>query len=121
MMATLQEMKRYLVKGIDDYGCTTSPDYRTFERKYKNYIKKVASENGGELVKFNPNHYEFSCFVKRNDKYVYISISDVRYFRNSWYNNILIRTATSDKDYKGGTNDYTSLDSLGQKIVLLTR
>lgn len=119
-MATLQEMKRYLVRGIDDYGCVTSPDYKTFERKYKNYIKKVANENDGELVEFLPSHYEFSCFVKRNDKYVYISISDVRYFKNQWYNNILVRTATSDKDYKGGWNQYTNLETLGKFIVNLT-
>lgn len=120
-MANLQEMKKYLNKGIVDYGCVTSPDYKTFERKFKNYIKKVAQENNGELVRFLPNHYEFSCFVKRNDKYVYISIDDVRYFPKSWYNNILIRTAQSDKDYTGGRNDYTSLDYLGVKIVQMTK
>lgn len=119
-MSSLKELQGYLKKGIEDYGCVTSPDYKTFERKFRNYIKKVAKENDGELVKFNPNHYEFSCFVRRNDKYVYISISDVRYFKNSWYNNILIRTANNEKDYSGGRNDYTSLEYLDKKIVLMT-
>lgn len=119
-MASLKEMKSYLHKEIEDYGGVTSPDYKTFETKYKNYIKKVAKEVNGELVKFNPNHYEFSCFVKRNDKYVYISICDVRYFKNQWYNNILIRTAQNEKDYSGGRNNYCSLDELGEMIEDLT-
>lgn len=119
-MATLQEMRRYLHKNIEDYGGITSPDYKTFERKYKNYLKKVANDIGGELVKFNPNHYEFSCFVKRNDKLVYISISDTRYFKNEWYNNILIRTAKHEKDYTGGSNQHTTLDTIGNKIIALT-
>ena len=118
-MAKLSEMKAYLYRRIEDYGGTTSPDYKTFERKYRNYIKKVASENDGELVKFNPSHYEFSCFVRRNGKYVYISISDVRYWHNQWYNNILIRTAQNDKDYRGGSNNYCSLDELGMFFPLV--
>ena len=120
-MATISQMRTYLHRNIEDYGAYTSPDYKTFERKYKNCIKKIAQENDGELVKFSPNHYEFSCFVKRNGKFVYISISDVRYWHNEWYNHILIRTAQSDKDFHGGTNWYCSLDELGNKIVSLTR
>jgi len=119
-MSSLKELQRYLNKDIENYGGITSPEYRSFERKFKNYIEKVMIDNGGELVKFNPNHYEFSCFVKRNNKYLYISISDVRYFKNSWYNNILIRTANNEKDYSGGRNDYTSLQCLDKKIVLMT-
>lgn len=120
-MATIKEMRKYLNRSIEDYGGITSPDYETFQRKYKNCIKTIASEIGGELVNFSPNHYEFSCFVKRNDKFVYISISDVRYWKNEWYNHILIRTAQHEKDYHGGSNDYTNLDNLRDKIIELTR
>lgn len=63
-----------------------------------------------------PSHYKFSCFIKGNEKFVYISISDVRFFRNKWFNNILIRTAESEKDYHGGVNQYTSLPCLEAKI-----
>lgn len=120
-MATIKEMRSYLNKPIEDYGAYTSPEYESFQRKYKNCIKGIASEIGGELVRFSPNHYEFSCFVKRNDKFVYISISDVRYWRNGWYNNILIRTAQHDRDFTGGRNEYTNLDGLRDKIIELTK
>jgi len=119
-MATLSDMKKYLGKGIDDYGGDVSPDYKSFERKYKDFLSNKAKEVNGELIKFNPSHYEFSCFIKRNDRFVYISISDVRYFKNGWYNNILIRTAQNEKDYHGGRNNYATLDNIGSFIVTLT-
>lgn len=111
-MQQFNTLKPYVTKGIEDWGSVTSDDYKSFQRKYKNFIKKVCEENNMELVKFNPNHYEFSAFVKKDDKFVYISISDVRYFKNAWYNRILVRTAKSEKDYTGGFNNYTSLPLL---------
>lgn len=42
----------------------------------------------------------------------YISISDVRYFSNEWYDHILIRTAENETDYRGGFNNYTTLSDL---------
>ena len=43
---------------------------------------------------------------------MYMSISDVRFFKNEWYNHILFRTAKSEKDFTGGTNLYTTLPLL---------
>ncbi len=71
--------------------------------------------------------YEFSSgcytveFIKggTENKYVYISISDVRYFSNDWYNHILIRTAKNEVDYKGGFNHYTTLDRLEGDVCKL--
>ena len=118
-MAKIEGLQKYL-NGIEDYGSVVSPEYKSFQTKYKNYLKALAKEHNGELVKFNPNHYEFSCFIKRNDKYVYISISDVRYFKNQWYSNILIRTAQHEKDYSGGRNCYARLEELGSMIEDMT-
>ena len=50
---------------------------------------------------------------------MYISISDVRYFTNEWYSHILIRTAKSDTDYRGGFNHYTTLENLPYKAARL--
>lgn len=118
-MAKIEDLRKYL-NGIEDYGSVVSPQYKTFQTKYRNYIKALAKAHNGELVKFNPSHYEFSCFVKRNGKYVYIAISDVRYFKNQWYSHILIRTAQNEKDYKGGSNYYTRLEELGEMIEEFT-
>ena len=110
-MATLNDMKKYL-----DYefstGCYTGEDYKSFQRKYINYLKSLAKENGWELVNVGKNHYQFSAFFKYEDKYVYFSISDVRFWQNEWYKHILVRTATNQKDYHGGGNCYSSLPTL---------
>ena len=115
-MTNYTSLKPYMASGIEDWGAYVSDDYKTVQTKYRNFLKKLCKEHGYELVRFNPNHYCFTCFVKDNDKFVYISISDVRYFRNEWFNNILIRTAQHEKDYHGGSNQYTSLPHLEAKI-----
>jgi len=115
-MATLKELEKYL-----DYefstGEYTGQDYKTFQNKYINYLKTICTQNNWQLVNVGRNHYCFTAFVKDNERhYIYISISDVRYFKNKWYNNILIRTATDERDYRGGNNYYTKLPRLQYAI-----
>lgn len=108
-MKNLNELKEYL-----DYEFSSGPytgqDYLTFQRKYINYLKDMCKDNNWQLVNVGKNHYEFTAFVKHpNNLYIYLSISDVRFFKNEWFNNILIRTAEHEKDYRGGPNQRTSL------------
>ena len=117
-MATLHDMKKYLNYEFSSGGYT-GDDYKSFERKYINYLKSLAKENGWELVNVGKNHYEFSAFFKYEDKYVYFSISDVRFWQNEWYKHILIRTASHQKDYRGGGNCYASLPLLSFAIKQL--
>ena len=118
-MVSFANLKPYMRRGIEDYGSRTSPEYESFQSKYRNFLKKICNENNFELVSFNKNHYCFSAFIKGNDKYVYLSISDVRYFQNEWYTNILVRSASDDRDYTGGQNYYTNLEYLPIKIHYL--
>lgn len=115
-MTNYTNLKPFMARDIEDWGSVVSDDYKSFQTKYRNFLKKLCKENGYELVRFNPNHYCFTCFVKGNDKFVYISISDVRYFNKEWFNHILIRNAQHEKDYTGGFNQYTSLPCLETKI-----
>jgi len=98
-----------------------TPEYSQFERQIKNYIKKLLDKNL-ELIAWSKQHFEFSGFIKNKltDKLVYFSCSDVRFFPDAWYNNLLIRTAENEKDYTGGSNDYCKLLNLSQKALLLT-
>lgn len=102
-------------------GCYTGEDYKIFERKYISFLKTICNNNNWRLVKVNKNHYCFSAFIKggTENNYVYISISDVRYFNNDWYNHILIRTAKNETDYRGGFNHYTTLERLEGKVCEL--
>lgn len=115
------KMRKWVGHDIEDWGGVTSDDYKSFQNDYRSYIRRMCKAHGWTLAKFMPNHYEFSCFVKENTtgKHVYISIMDVRYWHNAWHNDILIRTALNDCDYKGGSNNYTTLDNLASDISKL--
>lgn len=97
-------------------------EFDQFAREYKKAVIKQLPDNC-ELVSFNRGHFYMSAFIRNNEtkKLVYISTSDVRHFSNSWYNNILIRTAQHDKDYTGGSNCFTTYLKLKENIEKLTR
>ena len=121
-MSNTNTLKQYINYEFSS-GCYTGNDYKTFQTKYINYLRTICKENNWSLIKVNKNHYCFSAFIKggTENKYVYISISDVRYFNNDWYNHILVRTAKNEVDYKGGFNHYTTLDKLEGKICELLK
>ena len=118
-MAKIEELKKYLTHEFSS-GSYTGEDYRTFQTKYINYLKAICRENHWQLVNVGKNHYCFSAFIKSaENKCVYLSISDVRYFTNEWYGHILIRTAKDEQDYRGGFNHYTTLEALPTKAAEL--
>ena len=111
-MANIKDLKKYIGYEFSS-GCYTGDDYKTFQTKYINFLKAICKQNHCQLVNVGRNHYCFSAFIKSaENKCVYVSISDVRYFSNEWYYHILIRTAKDEQDYRGGFNNYTTLDGL---------
>ena len=111
-MANIKDLEKYVNYEFSS-GCYTSDDYKSFQTKYINYLRSICKNNHWRLVNVGKNHYCFSAFIKSaENKCVYISISDVRYFSNEWYDHILIRTAENETDYRGGFNNYTTLSDL---------
>ena len=111
-MAKLKDLEKYIGYEFSS-GCYTGEDYKSFQTKYINFLKTMCRNNHWQLVNVGKNHYCFSAFIKSaKNKCVYISIPDVRYFSNEWYDHILIRTTENETDYRGGFNNYTSLDGL---------
>lgn len=118
-MAKINELKKYLGYEFST-GSYTGDDYKSFQTKYINYLKTMCKENNWQLVNVCRNHYCFSAFVKSaENKCVYISVPDVRYFTNEWYSHILIRTVKDEQDYRGGFNNYTTLEKLSAKAAEL--
>lgn len=118
-MANLIELRKYLTHSFSS-GCTTGKDYKTFQTKYINYLRSLCKLRGWELVNVGRNHYNFSAFIRNaENKYIYLSISDVRFFNNEWYYHILIRTAKHEKDYHGGMNHYACLTTLPDSVERL--
>ncbi len=118
-MATIKDLEKYIDYEFSS-GCYTGEDYKSFQTKYINFLRSVCKQNHWQLVNVGRNHYCFSAFIKSaENKCVYVSISDVRFFTNEWYNNILIRTAKNEQDYHGGFNHRTTLKELEMKAMEL--
>lgn len=97
-------------------GSFAGKDYLTFQQQMKTDLKKRAADMGFELTRFDPNHYEFSAVLSKQvheeKKYIYVSISDVRFFKNAWADHVLVRTMAHDKDWTGGRNTYCRWDQV---------
>ena len=118
-MATIKDLEKYIDYEFSS-GCYTGDDYKSFQTKYINFLRSICKQNHWQLVNVGRNHYCFSAFIKSaENKCVYISISDVRFFTNEWYSNILIRTAKNEQDYHGGFNHRTTLRELEIKAMEL--
>ena len=118
-MATIKDLEKYIDYEFSS-GCYTGDDYKNFQTKYINFLRSICKQNHWQLVNVGRNHYCFSAFIKSaENKCVYVSISDVRFFTNEWYNNILIRTAKNEQDYYGGFNHRTTLKELEMKAMEL--
>lgn len=119
-MAKINELVRYLNHTFST-GCYTGEDYKKFQTTYISYLRSMCKENSWELAKVGRSHYEFSVFVKNGGAYLYVSISDVRFFKNEWFYKILIRDAESDRDCRGGMNRYTTLPQLAETADAMFR
>lgn len=118
-MATIKDLEKYIDFEFSS-GCYTGDDYKSFQTKYINFLRSICKQNHWQLVNVGRNHYCFTAFIKSaENKCVYVSISDVRFFTNEWYNNILIRTAKNEQDYYGGFNHRTTLKELEMKAMEL--
>jgi len=101
-------------------SCERTEQYVKFERLCKSEIKKQCKDNGINLHKFNGNHFCWSAVLEKDGKFIYVSMSDVRFFGN-WYDAILIRTMAHEKDWSGGANHYCSFDEIGKQALQLHR
>mgnify|MGYP001126380947 FL=1 len=118
-MAQIKDLEKYIDYEFSS-GCYTGDDYKSFQTKYINYLRSICKQNHWHLVNVGLNHYCFSAFIKSaENKCVYVSISDVRFFTNEWYNNVLIRKAKNEQDYYGGFNHRTTLKELEMKAMEL--
>lgn len=116
-MAQIKDLEKYIDYEFSS-GCYTGDDYKSFQTKYINFLRSICKQNHWQLVNVGRNHYCFSAFIKSaENKCVYVSISDVRFFTNEWYSNILIRTAKNEQDYYGGFNHRTTLKELEMKAI----
>ena len=96
-----------------------TPEFAEFSRQIKKELIRVMA--GWELKDYSRGHFYFSAFFEKAGRYIYVSCSDVRYFKDDWYNNLLVRTAEGVKDYTGGRNTYATLPELKENAEKLIK
>lgn len=116
----MKTFKKWNKKPMEDWHSVMSDDAKSFYRAFKNYIKRSFPD--AELIGFKPNHYDFSGFIKVNNRYVYVSHQIDRskmcvdFNQNDFRFGVLYRTAKNDKDYHGGRNQFTSINDFETNI-----
>ena len=99
-------------------GCI-GDDFKSFNTKFKSAVKKQLPE-GFEIHSWNRGHYYCSAVIKTpSNNFIFMSIGDVRWCINEWFENILYRTMKNETDWTGGNNHYASLFNLGEAIKKL--
>ena len=93
-------------------SCYRTPQYIEFEKACRRELKKQCAAFGINIHSFHPNHFEWSAVLERDGKFVYVSLSDVRYW--NWYDSVLVRTMKHDKDWTGGSNNNVPFDKIGE-------
>ena len=93
---------------LADAGVYVSKKYRSFQTALVREISKYATAVGAKVTFNLKGHYNTSCFIERNGKFVYISHSSGLSRMGSGVkielDSFLIRTAQHAKDYRGGHN-----------------
>ena len=94
-------------------ACNRTEQYEEFERACKRELKKQCVRFGIGIHCFHQNHFEWSAVLEKGSKFVYVSMSDVRFWKN-WYSDVLIRTMAHPTDWRGGSNNYCSFDKIAE-------
>lgn len=116
----MDKIKKWLKYEFES-SCGLTPEFQSFYKDIKSFLKKELKDHFDFTI--SRGHFEFSGFAKNKQtgKWVYFSSSDVRYFQDKWYYDILVRTAKDDKDYTGGSNCYTTFPKLKEGLINLTK
>lgn len=102
-------------------GGETGEDYKSFQREARAAIKELADKANYAVHTFLGNHYSFSVVLRERETgaFTYISISDVRFWKDEWATNVLYRQMKDDTDWCGGQNHYCRLLDLPKKLEKL--
>lgn len=110
---TVKQYKGYAFES----SCSRTPEYVAFEKQCRKELNAQVKKFGFKVHKFMPNHFEWSAVLEKDGKFIYVSISDVRFW--DWYNDVLIRTMAHDKDWTGGGNNKCSFNEIGESAERL--
>lgn len=118
-------VKKYNGHVIEDTGAYASEDFKKFARAFRTTLKTEMQSIDAELESFSVGHYFISAFVRKNEKYIYISYNCPRYdqpidfSKSGAVDGVLYRKAKDAKDYHGEQNHFCSMPELTNCIECL--
>lgn len=103
-------------------GTRMGSDGKSLARSFHNLMKRVCAKIGAKVLVQKTGHYDVYGFIQRADgQIIYYSWGDFRGLRidvdacDAWCG-VLLRTASSVTDYKGGSNNFSSISNLESRI-----
>jgi len=115
--------KKWQGFNFTESGTRMGPDGKSLARSFHNLMKRVCAKIGAKVVKTNTGHYDVSGFIQRKDgSLLYYSYGDFRSLgvidvdACGACSGVLLRTASSTTDYRGGLNEFSSIRNLEKKI-----
>lgn len=130
-MADLKSfIKKWDGRTLEDDGAYVSKEFHSFQVAFFNAMRKIAASLDGEVIKPCYGHYDMSGFIKRGDKYVYFNYSNCGnrthvVLKDNSMNSygalcpMFVRTAANEKDFRGGYNNWTSMETCESVIERL--
>lgn len=115
--------KKWNNVAVQDDICVMSKEAKSFVTAFRNMLRRTLDPFGISVVSLTPNHYDCSGFVEKDGKYVYLSYSIPRYGQrisfsdSSVMNGVLYRTAEGPKDFRGGSNQFSSIEKISDNII----
>lgn len=117
-MYKTKNIEKWLGYDFEPVECRTGKDFTNFSRNLKAEIEAQLKGMGYTLARYTKGYFIINGFIhnEKNGKYLFFSVDDVRFSKN-WHKDILIREARNEKDYRGGYNQYTSLENFGESAM----
>lgn len=106
-------------EGWSDNHENRNDAYVQFARDFRSDLKTMLKGTGWTVLPYKAGWFDFSGFLynEEKDRYVYFSISDVRYRQDEWFERVLIRTAKHDKDWTGGGNHFCRFTEIPEVLT----
>lgn len=114
-MTNLSAIKKWKYHYFESASYRTE-EYAKFEGVLKRWYKRLCVNNGWELIRYVPTHFECGCYIRgKNGKMIHILGNDVRDMNypncRGWWK-ICYRFVKDETDYYGESNRWTDFDNL---------
>ena len=96
-----EKIRKYIGFQFNNGQITNSRDYVKFERLCKEILREETRRIGAKVVGFETDSYFWSAIVEKDEKFVLVTIPNVRAVTNGWVNEVKMRLVKNKNDYSG--------------------